>query len=73
MMLFKRLKNLWDLSRFSINRFDHELVITERDGKLTYARPENDPSPMTENREPRKMAQIIRKQTKDPVEEIING
>ena len=38
MNIFRRLKNLWELSRFEITQFDHQLVIIEKEGKLTFAR-----------------------------------
>lgn len=41
MKIFKRIKNLWELSRFQITEFDNKLVITKKeDGKLVVAFPE---------------------------------
>lgn len=37
----QRLRNLWQLSRFKITEFDNKLVITERNGELVFARPQN--------------------------------
>lgn len=57
MSILQRLRNLWQLSRFEITRFDQQLVITEKDNELVFARPE--------------MAQIIKKQS--PIDEFINN
>ena len=59
MNLLKRLKNLWELSRFDITEFDNKPVITQIEDKLVVAHTEKS-----------HMAQII-KLREDPVEEAL--
>lgn len=58
MSLFKRIKNLWALSQFI---------------PLDSTKPSNVGDHVTQITKPRKMAQIIKRKAKDPVEEIVNG
>lgn len=62
-MIWQRIKNLWQLSRFKITEFDNKLVITARDedGHLVV-------------NEPKKMAVIIKRKTeKDIISEVLNS
>lgn len=58
-MIWRRVKNLWELSNFKITEFDNKLVVTKKDdNKLVVAFPET----------PR-LAQVIKRT--DPIKEFL--
>ncbi len=75
MFFFRRIKNLWELSRFRISHFDSQLVITLKDGKLVYAYPKEgkviDEVADFGEKEFKKMVKIIKRNKVDPIDEIL--
>lgn len=71
--IFKRIKTLWKLSGIE----DLDLVSPTGFKWTGFIKPQNPPTNTlinaTIDSEPKKMAQIIKRQPKDPIEEIING
>lgn len=82
MSIWKRIKNLWELSHFEITKFDNNLVITRKDDELVFARPiewEKQDMSHPDNwdkdfyfpKKNRPMATIIKLKPKDEVEQIL--
>lgn len=82
MSIWKKLKNLWELSHFEITKFDNHLVITRRNEDLVIARPiewekqdMSHPHNLDKDfyfpKEKRPMATIIKLKPKDEVEQIL--
>ena len=64
-MIFRRLRNLWELSHFKITEFDNQLVITRNEkGGLEYAHRVTDTPPV--------LAQVISKKD-DIINKFVNN